>query len=94
MDWTICWTKRRPPIYRRWRLSPLASILPRLGMEPAQARQSRTWTGRALPQQRYVRQDTSARLRRLVDIAVAQTLHSSALNSTLVPTPAQRVQLR
>ncbi|MHB1798467.1 MAG: TniQ family protein [Vulcanimicrobiaceae bacterium] len=73
-------------------LPPLASILPRLGMELAQARQAEP--GRvARYQQRYVRQGTSARLRRL-DIAVTQTLHSSALTSSLVPTPAQRAQLR
>ncbi len=69
-----------------------AAYLPRLGMELAHARQAEP--GRvARYQQLYVRQGTSARLRRL-DIAVAQTLHSSALSSTLVPTPAQRVQLR
>lgn len=44
-------------------------------------------------QQRYVRQGTSAWLRGL-DIAVAQTLHSSALTSSLVPTPARLAQLR
>lgn len=73
-------------------LPPLASILPRLGVELAEARQAEP--GRVTRyQQRYVRQGTSARLRRL-DIAVAQTLHSSALTSSLVPTPAQWAQLR
>jgi len=72
-------------------LPPLASILPRLGMELAQARQAEP--GRvARYQRRYVRQGTSARQRRL-DIAVALSLHSTALTSSLVPPPAQLAQL-
>ena len=73
-------------------LPPLASILPRLGMDLAQARHAEPERV-ARYQWRYVRQGASARLRRL-DIAVAQTLHSSALTSGLVPTPAQLAHLR
>jgi hypothetical protein len=77
-----------PAVY----LPPLASILPRLGMELTQAREAEP--GRVERyQRRYVRQGTSARLRRL-DIAVAQSLHSTALTSSLVPPPAQLAQLR
>ena len=73
-------------------LPPLASILSRLGMELAQARHAEPERV-ARYQWRCVRQGASARLRRL-DIAVAQTLHSSALTRSLVPTPAQRAHLR
>lgn len=73
-------------------LPPLASILPRLGMELAQARQAEPERV-ARYQGRRVRQGASARLRRL-DIAVAQTLHAPDLTSSLVPTPAQRAQVR
>ncbi len=44
-------------------------------------------------QQRYIRQGTSARLRRL-DIAVARTLRSPALAHAVVPAPAQWLPLR
>ena len=73
-------------------LPPLATILPRLGIDPEGARRAEP-ERIARYQRRYVQQGASARLRRL-DIAVARGLHSPSLTGSLVPTPTQRAQLR